>query len=132
MLLNQTFFFESVITKFQYKITTKLMWRFKSKLTIILWDFMKLHFVRILLSIWSHYVNYTRWSTDEITDLNSIIFKKSIRFTSSSSFWRKFMNRTCWNIFLTIFSRQHFLINRTISIHESNTSQSSSTCELDI
>ena len=121
-LLNQTIFFEQIITKFQYKNMIKLMWKFKSKLTTVLWDFMKLHFVRILLLIWSHFINFTRWVIDEITDLNSIIFARSIEITSLLSFLQSCMNRICWNIYSMILSKWHSSTDETISICELNTS----------
>ena len=132
ILFNQMIFSELTIIKFLYKIIMILIWRFKLKLAIILWNFMKLHFVKILLSIWFHFVNFTRWVTDEITDLNSIKFTRSIDFTSLLWFWRKFMNKTCWSIFLIIFSKWHFLIRKTISIYELNENQLSLTHEFDI
>ena len=133
-LLNQTIFFEQTITKSLYRDIMILMWRFKSKLTIILWDFMKLHFVRILLSIWSHFINFTRWATDEITGLDSIIFARSIKITSSSPLLQSCMNRTCWSIFLSIIitSRLSFSIDEITSILEQNESQSLLMSEFDI
>ena len=134
ILLNQIIFSELMITKFQYRDMMILILKFKIKNLTVKnsWDFMILHFARILLSIWYYFINFTSWVTDEITDLNLIIFARSIKIISLSSLLQNCMSKICWNIYSIISSKQHFLISKIISIHELNTSQSSLTHELDI